>query len=199
MTIKLYTIGHSIHTIEYFISLLKKYAITAICDVRSYPYSKHNPQFNRKNLKNDLKNNGIEYVFMGRELGARSENPNCYISGKVQYHSLVNEPLFQRGIDRLCQGMNSYSIALMCAEKDPITCHRMILVCREIRGITNQIYHILANGEIESNLDAENRLLKTLNIAPDMFRSMSECIEEAYDIQGQRIAYVKKEKQIAVG
>ena len=192
MSKKLFTIGHSTHTVKYFIDLLKRHSITAVCDVRSQPYSQYNPQFNRENLRKDLNNNNIEYVFLGKELGARSDNPNCYIDGKVQYNYLVDEPLFQQGINRLTQGMKQYSIALMCAEKDPITCHRMILVCREMRSITDQINHILADGEIESNPEAENRLMNMLRIVPDMFKNKSECIEEAYDKQGQRIAYVRK-------
>lgn len=199
MSKKLFTIGHSTHTVNYFIDLLKKHSITAVCDVRSQPYSQYNPQFNRENLRKDLNNNNIEYVFLGKELGARSENPNCYIDGKVQYNYLVDEPLFQQGINRLTQGMKQYSIALMCAEKDPITCHRMILVCREMRSITDQINHILADGEIESNTEAENRLMNMLRIVPDMFKSKGECIEEAYDKQGQRIAYVEEDKQTITG
>ena len=199
MSKKLFTIGHSTHTVKYFIDLLKMHSITAVCDVRSQPYSQYNPQFNRENLRKDLNNNNIEYVFLGKELGARSDNPNCYIDGKVQYNYLVDEPLFQQGINRLTQGMKQYSIALMCAEKDPITCHRMILVCREMRSITDQINHILTDGEIESNPEAENRLMNMLRIVPDMFKNKSECIEEAYDKQGQRIAYVEKDKQTTTG
>ena len=189
----LFTVGHSTHSVEYFIGLLKKHGITAVSDVRSQPYSQFNPQFNRESLKEELKKNDIEYVFLGKELGARSENPRCYIDGKVQYNYLVDEPLFKQGINRLVRGMKQYSIALMCAEKDPITCHRMILVCREMRSIAGQINHILANGEIETNSDAENRLMNTLKIIPDMFKSKDECIEDAYDMQGQRIAYTEKE------
>ncbi len=196
---ELFTIGHSTHPVDYFIDLLKKHSITAVCDVRSYPYSKYNPQFNREALKEELKRNNIAYVFLGKELGARSDNPNCYIDGRVQYNYLVDEPSFQQGIIRLKKGMKKYSIALMCAEKDPITCHRTILVCREMRSHTKQIKHILANGEIETNQEAEERLLTTLGIVPDMFKNKNECIEEAYDKQGKKIAYVEEEKRVTTG
>lgn len=196
---ELFTIGHSTHPVDYFIDLLKKHSITAVCDVRSHPYSKYNPQFNREALKEELKRNNIAYVFLGKELGARSDNPNCYIDGRVQYNYLVDEPSFQQGIIRLKKGMKKYSIALMCAEKDPITCHRTILVCREMRSHTKQIKHILANGEIETNQEAEERLLTTLGIVPDMFKNKNECIEEAYDKQGKKIAYVEEEKRVTTG
>lgn len=198
MNSELFTIGHSTHTVEYFVELLKQHSITAVCDVRSHPYSKYNPQFNREELKKELKRHNISYVFLGKELGARSENPNCYIDGRVQYNYLVDEPSFQQGIIRLKKGMKQYSIALMCAEKDPITCHRTILVCREMRSHAKQIKHILADGGIETNLEAENRLLNILRIVPDMFKNENECIEEAYDKQGQKIAYVEEEAHEAI-
>ncbi len=199
MNRELFTVGHSTHTIEHFMALLKRHSITAVCDVRSHPYSKYNSQFNREMIREDLKKNGISYVFLGKELGARSENPNCYIEGKVQYNYLVDEPPFRQGISRLTQGMSRYSIALMCAEKDPIACHRMILVCREMRSLAEQINHILADGEIETNTEAENRLLSTLGIVPDMLRDKDKCIEEAYDEQGKKIAYIEEERQVVAG
>jgi len=207
---------------EYFMDLLKKHAITAVCDVRSQPYSRFNPQFNRENLRRELKINNIAYVFLGKELGARSENLACYIDGKVQYNKLADEPLFQKGINRLAQGMEKYSVTLLCAEKDPVTCHRMILVCRKMRSIAGQINHILASGEAETNSEAEDRLMNKLRIIapaplktreecieeaiqlslipPDPVRPLKtreECVEEAYDKQGQRIAYVQEKKQVA--
>jgi len=188
MNKELFTIGHSTHTVEYFIELLQQHAITAVCDVRSQPYSKYTPQFNKETIQDELQNNGITYVFLGKELGPRSENPNCYIDGKVQYNYLVDEPLFQQGLNRLHKGLKKYKIALMCAEKDPITCHRMLLICREIRYLT--IRHILADGTIETNSKAETRLMNTLKIIPDMFKETTDCIEEAYDKQGQKKAYV---------
>ena len=171
--------------------LLQQHAVDVVCDVRSQPYSEYNPQFNRDALKAALRENAITYIFMGRELGVRSENPSCYIDGKVQYGYLANEPLFRRGIERLCRGMEEYTVALMCAEKDPITCHRMILVCRKMRPLATQIKHILADGTIETNAQAERRLRNSLGIHPDLLRGESQSIEDAYDKQGQKIAYVK--------
>ena len=130
---ELYTIGHSNHSTEKFIELLLKHEITAVCDVRSQPYSKFNPQFNRENIQKELKQSNIAYVFLGRELGPRSDDPACYIDGKVQYHLLAATDLFQQGLKRLLKGILSHRIAMMCAEKDPVMCHRMILVCRYLR------------------------------------------------------------------
>jgi uncharacterized protein (DUF488 family) len=187
----LFTIGHSTHSLGYFIGLLKKHDVDAVCDVRSIPYSQHNPQFNREPLKEALRHENMHYVFLGKELGARSDNPGCYIDGKVQYNYLVDEPLFIEGMQRLRIGISRFRIALMCAERDPLTCHRTILVCRELRSSELSIEHILADGTVETNAAAERRLMSMLNIQPDMLHSERECIEEAYETQGGQIAYVK--------
>lgn len=189
---ELYTIGHSTHTIEVFIDLLKMHAITAVGDVRSSPYSKFTPQFNRENLQKVLKEQHIAYVFLGKELGPRSEDPSCYVDGKVQYARLSQTDLFRSGIERLRKGMKAYRIALLCAEKDPIVCHRMILVCRAFRSEPLAIRHILENGDIEELTESERRLLHALRMPQlRLFESPEDLIQRAYDVQGGRIAYVR--------
>lgn len=160
MAMKLFTIGHSNHSPEDFLSLLQKHEITALADVRSHPYSHHLPHFNQKPLKTILEKYGIAYVFLGQELGARSNNPDCYVNGKALYERIANTPEFLIGLERVCQGVVKYRIALMCAEKDPITCHRAILVCPplKIRGL--EIQHILKNGDLETQFQLEERLLE---------------------------------------
>ena len=160
----IYTIGHSNHTTDKFINLLEMHGINAIVDVRSSPYSKFNSQFNREIIKSQLKKYGIQYIYIGKELGPRSDDPHCYRNGKAMYRLIAATDLFKKGLSRLKNGMENHKIALMCAEKNPITCHRMILVCRQIRNKDINIYHILENGELESNKDAEKRLMKTLKI-----------------------------------
>ncbi len=187
---EIYTIGHSTHSIQEFVELLRRHLITAVCDVRSSPYSRFNPQFNREALKQELRKQDIAYVFLGKELGARSDDPKCYQDGKVQYERLAKTALFKQGIHRLHEGMKSYKIALMCAEKDPITCHRTILVCRQLRSSDLAIKHILWNGRIETHQQAEHRLLNLLGIPKqDLYSNTEDLIEEAYEIQAERIAY----------
>src|SRR5690242_9735719 len=127
-----YTIGHSTHAIEKFIALLKSSQIEAVSDVRSWPHSRMNPQFNRETLKRSLREAGIKYVFLGKELGARSEDRGCYRNGQVQYDLLANTELFKQGIERVKEGAQKYRVVLMCAEKDPLDCHRTILVARKL-------------------------------------------------------------------
>ncbi len=188
----LYTIGHSTHSIEKLIDLLNEHDVSAIAEVRSQPYSRINPQFNRESLTAALNAAGIAYVFLGRELGARSEDRNCYVDGKVQYERLAQTDLFQEGIGRLTEGVRKHRIALMCAEKDPITCHRMVLVCHELRRRPFKIVHIREDGRLETNSEAEKRMVKDTGLPEsDLFMSGDELVEEAYRRQGQRIAWVQ--------
>lgn len=190
----LYTIGHSTHSSNRVIELLHKHRITAIVDVRSSPYSRMNPQFNRESFSTLLKEHEIVYVFLGKELGARSEDPNSYIAGKVQFNLIAQTELFQSGLDRVIQGMDKYRLSLMCAEKDPLICHRTILVCRHLADRGIEIKHILENGQLECHDMALLRLLDELNLkAHELFRTESEIIDEAYSIRGEQIAYKKSE------
>jgi len=187
---EVYTIGHSDHSIASFIEHLQRNRITALADVRSSPYSRMQPQFNRESLNLELQLNNIAYVFLGKELGARTEQLECYVNGKVQFDILARQPLFLHGIDRVIHGLAQHNIALMCSEKEPLNCHRATLVARQLysRGIT--VKHILYDGSIELHQDLEKRLLKSLKMEPDLFRSESEIIVDAYEKWGDRIAYV---------
>ena len=157
---ELLTIGHSNHSIEAFIALLQKHEVTAVADVRSHPYSRYLPHFNQALLKPALLNVGIRYVFLGRELGARPNEPTCYVDGKAIYAKIASTELFSEGIQRILQGVKKYKIAIMCAEKDPITCHRAILVCQHLCKFNINISHILKNGDLETHQHLEGRLLK---------------------------------------
>lgn len=190
---RIYTIGHSSHPIDEFLDLLELHGVQAVADVRSTPYSRKNPQYNKENLQGSLKEAGIEYVFLGRELGARSEDPDCYVEGKVSYERLARTELFQSGIRRVEEGSEKFSIALMCAEKEPLHCHRTILVARALEGREFDIVHILANGGLESHREAMGRLVKELALGGnDLFHGDSEQVELAYRRQEERISYVRK-------
>lgn len=197
MNSDIFTIGHSTQSSTQFLQRLKRHAITAVADVRSAPYSRHNPQFNREELRNTLKAEGIRYVFLGKELGARSDDECCYVNDKVQYRLLAQTNLFRAGIARVVEGAESFRIALMCAEKDPLDCHRTILVARELVKLGRNVKHILADGSLETHSHAMSRLINQLGFSgQDMFRSAEETINEAYDKQADRIAYDRKENRV---
>jgi uncharacterized protein (DUF488 family) len=190
MTSPIFTIGHSTHPVEKLIELLLMHDISVVCDVRSKPYSRMNPQFNREELKDSLKQVNIKYVFLGKELGARSEDKGCYRNGQVQYDLLAQTKLFHEGIRRLKKGANDHRIALMCAEKEPLECHRTILVSRKLFDDGLSIKHILSDGQIEDHAHAIERLIARLRVpSADMFRSHDAAIADAYAQQGNEIAY----------
>ena len=194
--LELFTIGHSIHSVERFVDLLKTHGVTALCDVRSSPYSRFTPQFNRESLKEELAKHRIIYLYLGAELGPRSSDPACYENGKVQYKRLAVKEIFQQGLGRLRKGMTTQRIALMCAEKDPVMCHRMLLICRNLRGDDIVIQHILEGGSLEDNRDTEKRLMNLLKIDPaDLFSTEEDQIQRAYDLQGEKVAYTLEEWQ----
>lgn len=192
----LFTIGHSNHPVEEFVRLLGLHQVSVVCDVRSQPYSRYNPQFNREALVAELTRADIAYVYLGRELGARVDDPACYEGGRVSYDRVARSELFQEGIDRLHEGMLNYRLTLMCAEKDPITCHRTILVTRRLRDEPFEIQHILADGSVESNREAERRLVDVLRMPrQSLFQTEDELIQEAYARQGNKISYAPTESE----
>ncbi len=190
----IHTVGHSNHAIERFLGLLQSHGITAIADVRSTPYSRFNPQFRREKLQAALAGVGIQYVFLGQELGARSQDPACYdAGGRVSYERLAKTDLFREGIERLKTGMVEHRISLMCAEREPLECHRTILVSRALTRDGVAVTHILGDGSLESHEDAMQRLAAGLGLPDtDLFSSAAERVERAYEVQGARIGYVKK-------
>ena len=192
-----YTIGHSTQSQDRFISLLHAAKIDVVTDVRSSPYSRMNAQFNRDELKQRLKKENIKYLFLGKELGARSNHDCVYVRGQAKYELIAQTESFQDGIKRVVEGAKKYRVALMCAEKEPLECHRTILVSRKLieHGLT--VCHILNDGTTESHDHALDRLVARLGIPPeDMLRPRSQVVEEAYDKQGLEIAYRDPEKAI---
>ena len=184
------TVGHSTHPLEAFVALLRRHAVTALADVRSTPYSRFNPHFNRKSLDRDMNARGIAYLFLGRALGGRPEDRSCYENGQVRYDRVARTALFREGIDRVVRGAADNRIALMCAEKEPLDCHRTILVGRSLveRGIA--VAHILADGRLEPHDDTMDRLLDSMKLPRrDLLQSRPELIEQALALRERRIAH----------
>jgi uncharacterized protein (DUF488 family) len=174
-----------------FEQLLTENGVSVVADVRSSPYSRLHPQFNREVLADSLKARRIRYLFLGRELGARPRDSDLYKDGRVQYGSLARTEAFRRGIDCVIQIAEAHEIALLCAEKEPLACHRSIIVSRELERCGATVAHIHADGSIEYQSDALDRLLRMFEMSNlDMFKTREEIIDEAYAKQEQRIAYV---------
>jgi uncharacterized protein (DUF488 family) len=190
----IYTIGHSNRTAEEFLALLVENELTAVADVRSQPYSRMNPQFNRESLAEFLGKHEIAYVFLGEELGARSRDPACYVDGKVQYDALARTKSFERGLDRVEKGALRYRLALMCAEKEPLACHRFILVARHLARRGFQLRHIIDPGVVEDHEASTARLLAELRMdSMHLFGTQDDLVELAYERQAARIAFSQEE------
>jgi uncharacterized protein (DUF488 family) len=186
----IYTIGHSTHSVQDFIVLLKSRGITGIADVRSAPFSRFQPQFNRETLANSLNDSGIEYVFVGDALGGRSPNEEDFENGRVVYARLKQNARFENGIQRVILGSEKYTLALLCSEKEPLECHRTLLVGQTLFEQSVSVTHIHANGTIESHENAIQRLLKSFKLdEPDLFRTDEEIVRDALLRQEQRVAF----------
>jgi uncharacterized protein (DUF488 family) len=191
----IHTIGHSNHPAERFIALLRQHGIGAVADVRSTPFSRFNPQFNRKALAVSLHDAGIHYVFLGDELGARSKDPACYDGSRVSYAKLAQSDPFRRGLERVLSGMHEHRIALMCAEREPLECHRTILISRALERAAVPVTHILADGSLETHTQAMRRLVAELELGgDDLFRNPAELLDEAYEAQAAKVAYVRAQE-----
>jgi uncharacterized protein (DUF488 family) len=187
---RLFTIGHSNHTFEHFTELLLTNGITAVADVRSTPHSSYNPQFNRDSRAESLKEAGIAYVFLGEELGARRLEPECYRGNRVDFAQTARSPHFERGLKRIVEGLKSFDIALMCAEKEPLDCHRSALICRYGERLLGRPGHVREDGSVESQDHLETRLLHLAGQPEsDLFLSHEERLDEAYAWLEVRVAY----------
>lgn len=193
-----YTVGHSTHPIGRFIEILKKNNINCVCDVRSTPFSAYNPQFNSDTLKQSLLGVNIRYVDFGKEFGARRDELVLYTNGVVDFTKVASSQIFMQGVSRVKDGIKKgYRMAIMCSEKDPIECHRTVLVSRNLQKYSIEIIHILENGDQEKNCDTEERLVKKYLSKEDRFFGGTLFDANVFeDIQIDR-AYEAAEKKIA--
>jgi len=148
-----FTIGHSNQSMEEFIELLRQHEIDVIADVRSAPYSRFVPQFNKREVQAAVRAAGFQYVYLGRELGGRPDPDSDLIDneGHAIYGLIAETDEFLTGLNRLRDGINRYRVAMMCSEEDPTDCHRRLLVSRVLildHGV--DIHHIRGDGRIDT-------------------------------------------------
>lgn len=199
-TLQLYTIGYATKPLTTFVEQLKTYQINVVADVRSVPYSKVFHDYHQESIQQHLHSQNIRYVYLGEELGPRSKDPSHYDdNNQVQFDRLMQSDLFQQGITRLSTGLDKgFRIALMCAEKDPATCHRSLLIGYFLQHTKNklisnklEILHICHNGNLENQSHLEKRLCSIQNIDDDLFMSADEKQVEAYKRQLKVTSYIK--------
>ena len=192
---QVFTIGHSNHSSGAFLELLRKHCVDEVMDVRSSPSSRYSPHFNYEALSGTLEKAGIGYAFLGGELGGRPVDRSCYdVDGRVRYDRLENTDMFDDGISRIVRGADERRVAVMCSEKEPLDCHRALLIAKvlEERGVA--VEHVLADGSTERHDATMNRLMDIFKLPHngDMFRSRHEVIADALASRAKKVAYVSE-------
>ncbi len=191
--IEIFTVGHSSLSYEEFYKLLRGASVTAVADVRTAPFSRRNPQFNRDTLREQLRMDGIAYVFLGEELGGRPKERKFFCDGVADYEKMAQSPDFERGLQRVIEGAKQFRVALMCSEHDPLECHRCLLVGRALSKKDVTVNHILFDRTIVSQSDIEKRLLQwSRQAGEDLFENYQDRLATAYKRRASKFAFSER-------
>jgi uncharacterized protein (DUF488 family) len=184
----LLTIGHSNHSADRFVALLTSAGVTAVADVRSVPSSRWCPWFSGRALAERLARESIAYLALGDALGGRPHDPKFYCDGVVDYDAMAAAPAFLAGLDRVADATQRHRLCLMCREREPLDCHRCLLVARALAGRGLSLGHILADGTIEPQAETEQRLLALAGADKDLFRDRPALLADAYRRRARTVA-----------
>ena len=184
----LLTIGHSNLSAERFMALLASAGVTAVADVRSVPFSRWCPWFSGKALAERLAGGRIAYIALGEALGGRPRDSTLYREGIADYEAMAARPEFAAGLARVMDATAHQRVCLLCAEREPLDCHRCLLVGRALceRGMT--LGHIRPDGSIEPHAVTEERLLALAGSEADLFRGRADRLAHAYRCRAQAVA-----------
>jgi uncharacterized protein (DUF488 family) len=184
----LFTIGHSNHPIDRFMTLLAGVGVTALVDVRSQPSSRFCPWFSAGRLRPQLEQEGIAYLPMGEALGGRPRDPTLLRDGVADYEAMAQRPEFRAGIDNVMAASRQARVCLMCAEREPLDCHRCLLVAPALAAHGLNVGHVLADGSITPHSVIEEKLL-ALAGGTDLFADRSARLREGYRRRAGAAAY----------
>jgi len=188
----LLTIGHSNHPIEQFMTLLLGAGVTAIGDVRSRPVSRRYPWFSKARLTGTLDAQSIAYRFFGDALGGRPADPLLFTDGIADYEAMARMPVFRAGIEAVREEAGRSRLCLMCAEREPLDCHRCLLIAPALAARGMKIGHILADGTVEPHQATERRLVAALG-GGDLFQNDAALrLAEAYRRRARAVAFRAK-------
>jgi uncharacterized protein (DUF488 family) len=191
----LFSIGHSNIPAERFVAMLRGVGVTAVADVRSTPFSRFFPWFSGKKLAGLLARKGMAYLPYGDALGGRPRDPALYCDGIADYEAMARQPEFQAGLERLRADASGPRVCLLCAEREPLDCHRCLLVGRALAACGLTIGHILYDGTIEPHQATEQRLLSLEGEPNDLFiTGQNERLAAAYRSRARAVAYRVKAK-----
>ncbi len=185
----LFTIGHSNHPIARFVELLQNSEITDVIDVRTVPSSGRYPWFKKEALAQRLPRHNIAYRTQGHALGGRPRDAKLFCDGVADYEAMAQTPEFRGGLDRVIDEAKGKRICLMCSEREPLDCHRCLLIGRALSERGLRLGHILADGSIEPHKVTEERLLE-LASEPDLFSTdMNAWLAAAYRRRARSVAF----------
>ena len=157
---QVFTIGYGNRSIDDFMEIIRRTGVKYLLDVRSTPYSRYSPAFNRETLEATCSEASVKYLFMGDKLGGKPQSDRCYdIEGRVDYNILQEEEYFVAGLSRVENAVaQNIDVVLMCSELRPEQCHRSKLIGRalEKRGIS--LHHFDADESIVEQSDVIARL-----------------------------------------
>jgi uncharacterized protein (DUF488 family) len=193
----LLSVGHSDIAADRFIAVLRAAGIDAVADVRSTPFSRFCPWFSRKPLEARLVQEGMAYLPFGEALGGRPRDPRLFCEGIADYEAMARHGEFQAGLDRLQAEAKRASICMMCAEREPLDCHRCLLAARALAGRGLAVGHILHDGVVEPHPATEQRLLAWDAKAVDLFvTGQNDRLAAAYRRRARAVAYRVRESTI---
>ncbi len=187
-TSDLLTIGHSNLPADHFLALLQNAGVNAVVDVRSVPFSRRFPWFSGNALAERLRTSAIAYTALGDALGGRPRDPTLYCDGIADYEAMAATDAFRAGLERVVDESRRQRLCLMCAEREPLDCHRCLLLARALakRGVAAG--HILVDGTIEPHAATEERLLAMTGEHADLFGDRASRLDAAYRRRARKIA-----------
>jgi uncharacterized protein (DUF488 family) len=186
----LFSIGHSNIPVERFVTMLRSAGVSAVADVRSTPASRRFPWFSAKNLAARLTQDGIAYAAYGGALGGRPRDASLYRDGIADYEAMARQQNFQAGIGQLLTDARRSCVCLMCAEREPLDCHRCLLVTRALSERGLAVGHILHDGTVEPHAATEQRLLALSGMNDDLFvTGHDERLAAAYRRRARAVAF----------
>lgn len=192
--VRIFTIGHSNHPLDVFLRLLRSHGIEVVADVRSVPHSRFSPHFSRGPLAAAVAAAQLDYSYLGRELGGRPTDPACYENGRIRYARQARSGAFRAGVAALLATARRRRVAVMCAEKEPLRCHRTLLVAPALEASGADVTHILADGGAEPHAQTMDRLLANLGFSPDgdLLQSRQALIRRALRLQEDGVGFRRR-------